>query len=156
MNEREQHLVVDLLTNQRIASLAVEVDERPFVSLVPFAAAADFDTFLIHASALATHSRGLTAGARYALLIHQPDTRTDSNPAQLARITLQGRVEPLGRSADSYGAAKDLYLAKFPQSEITFQLGDFTLYALTVESCRLVAGLARTFDLTPADLAELS
>ena len=110
----------------------------------------------IHASALAQHSQGLTSGAPFSLLIHEQDSQPETNPAQLARVTLEGTVRPFDRQEDSYPEARDLYLAKFPKSEVTFQLGDFTLHALQVARGRFVAGFAKTFDLTPEDLAELA
>ena len=156
MVDSNNPLLLKLLEQQRIATLAVLIEGAPLASMVPFAMTDDFQAALIHASGLAKHSAGLTAGAPFSLLIHEPDTQTDSNPAQLARVTLQGSVESLERDSDAYSQARDRYLAKFPKSEITFQLGDFTLYALQIESCRMVAGFAKTFDLSPADLAHLS
>jgi hypothetical protein len=139
-----------------VATLALTVDGAPFASLVPFAMTDGFGTALIHASSLARHSAGLTAGAPFSLLMHEPDTQPETNPAQLARATLLGSVEPLARDSDAYSQARDQYLAKFSKSQITFQLGDFTLYALTVESCRFVAGFGKAFDVTPTDLEELA
>jgi putative heme iron utilization protein len=152
----EEEQLATLLEGQRVATLAVLVDGRPYASLVPFAASTDFATALIHASRLARHSQGLLADAPFSLLIHQPDANPDTNPAQLPRVTLQGSVQPLDRQHGEYPSARDRYLAKFPQSQITFQLGDFTLYALRIESCRFVAGFAKTFDLGREEMTRLA
>jgi putative heme iron utilization protein len=136
--------------------LAVLVDGRPFASLVPFALSEDGGSVLIHASALARHSAGLQADAPFSLLIHQPDDSPSVNPAQLGRLSLQGAVQPLQREGPGYDDAKSTYLQKFPKSQITFGLGDFTLYALEIQSGRLVAGFARTHDLTPDQLAGIA
>lgn len=156
MDDHERTLLQNLLTDQRVAALSVLIEDRPYASLVPFAMTELYGAALIHASALAHHSQGLTAGARFSLLIHEQDSRPETNPAQLARVSLQGTVRPFDRQEESYSEARDLYLTKFPTSERTFQLGDFTLYALQVSSGRFVAGFAKTFDLTPEDLAELA
>ena len=105
---------------------------------------------------MARHTGGLTEGAPYSLLIHQPDLQPETNPAQLARVTLQGTVTVLERDSDEYLEARSEYLAKFPKSEITFQLGDFHLYRLSLDHCRFVAGFAKTFDLKEDDLADLA
>lgn len=156
MDDNERSLLQNLLTEQRIGALSVLIEGRPSTSLVPFAMTELFGAALIHASQLAQHSQGLKAGAPFALLIHEQDLQAEANPAQLARVTLQGTVRPFDRQEDTYSDARDLYLAKFPKSRVTFQLGDFTLYALQVASGRFVAGFAKTFDLTPENLAELA
>ena len=155
MDDSDKQSLASLLANQRVATLAVMVDGSPFASLVPFAMTDGFESALIHASGLARHSEGLTSGAPFSVLIHQPDCQPETNPAQLARLTLKGWVEPLDRDTGEYAAARDLYLAKFPKSAMTFQLGDFTLYTLRVESCRFIAGFGKAFDVTPAELKDI-
>lgn len=156
MDDNDRQLQRNLLTGERVATLALTVDGAPFASLVPFAMTNGFGTALIHASSLARHSAGLTAGAPFSLLIHEPDDQPETNPAQLARVTLLGSVEPLERASDAYTQAQGQYLARFPKSQITFQLGDFTLYALRVESCRFVAGFGKAFDVSLDELLDLA
>ena len=156
MEQEELDLLKHLLTEQRVASLAVLVEGKPFASMVPFALTEDCSAALIHASAMARHSVGLQADAPFALLIHEHDSMADKNPAQLGRITLEGIVYPLSREEPAYASGQHSYLEKFPKSQITFQLGDFTLYELRIEAARLVAGFAKTFDLTPQDIADLT
>lgn len=156
MEEQDRTLLQHLLTDCRVATLAVQIDGAPFASLVPFAMTDGNGAALIHASGLARHSAGLTSEAPYSLLIHQPDSQPETNPAQLARITLQGLVEILDKDSETYERARQRYLDKFPKSQITFQLGDFNLYSLSVESCRCVAGFGKAFDVEPGELAELS
>ena len=154
MEDNDRELLRGLLGEGRVATLAVNIDGAPFASLVPFAMTADYGAALIHASGLARHSAGLTSGGPFSLLIHEPDTEPSTNPAQLARVTLLGSVEVLEKSSEAYAQARDRYLAKFPKSEITFQLGDFNLYALTVESSRFVAGFGKAFDVDLDDLGD--
>jgi putative heme iron utilization protein len=152
MEQSERDLLKHLLTAQRVASLAVLVEGRPFASMVPFALTEDGSAALVHASAMARHSAGLQAEAPFALLIHEVDSTPEKNPAQLGRITIEGTVRPLDREEPAYAAGQHAYLEKFPKSQITFQLADFTLYELRIESARMVAGFAQTFDLEPREI----
>jgi putative heme iron utilization protein len=156
MDQEERDLLKHLLTEQRIASLAVLIEGKPFASMVPFALTEDSSAALVHASSMARHSAGLQADAPFALLIHETDHSAEVNPAQLGRISLEGTVRPLSREEPAYAAGQHGYLEKFPKSQITFQLADFTLYELRIESARLVAGFAKTFDLTTPDLASVT
>ena len=155
MDHRDKTALAELLGQQRIATLAVDIEGMPYASLVPFATGDRSQTLLIHVSELARHSAGLTDGAAFSALIHQPDCRPETNPAQLARVTLQGRVERLRPDTAEHKVARERYLTKFPKSAMTFELGDFSLITLRIESCRFVAGFGKAFDVAPTDLAEL-
>lgn len=146
---RQLHL---LLQEARTLSLAVLVDGAPHVGLLPFARSADGCALLVHASRLARHSRGLGAGAAFSALVHAADDGT-GDPLQVARVTLDGHVEPLQRGTPAYVEARAAYLERLPSSAVTFELGDFTLYALRVEGGRLVLGFAQALDVAPEDLA---
>ena len=124
MDDQNRQVLLELLTEQRIATLAVEIDGKPFASLVPFAATESLDATLIHVSQLAKHSAGLADGAAFSLLIHRPDCQPETNPAQLARVTLQGSVERLDPEGEPYGLERERYLEKFPKSASTVQLCD--------------------------------
>jgi putative heme iron utilization protein len=156
MSERPRKELSALLRECRVATLAVMVNDRPYASLVPFAMTQDLGAALIHTSSLARHSEGLTAGAAFSLLIHETDSPPHSNPAQLARVSLEGRVSPIERNDAGYAEARERYLAKFPKSQITFDLADFTLHALEIAHCRFVAGFAQTYNLTAAELKDLA
>jgi putative heme iron utilization protein len=156
MEDQNREQLSKLLHHGRVAALAVAIDGVPFASQVPFAMTEDLGAALIHVSGLARHSEGLTSGALYSLLIGEPDCRAETNPAQLARVTLSGWVEALERQSAPWEEARDRYLAKFPKSAITFQLGDFNLHALRVDGCRFVAGFGKAFDVTTDELAELA
>ena len=156
MGDRERKLLLTLLRDQRVGSLAVSVNKNPCASLVPFAMTEDLAVALIHTSRLARHSEGLATGAAFSLLIHQPDSSHETNPAQLARVSLEGRVRSFGRDEEDYLSARDRYLAKFPKSQITFELADFTLHALQIDRCRFVAGFGQAFNLTPEEISALA
>ncbi len=146
-------LLRQLLREQRVLALGVVVDGAPYVGLLPFVMHPAFDAALIHASTLAKHTAGLTAGAPFSALVHVSD-QPDGDPLQMPRVTLTGTVERLDAGSDAYEEGRALYLARFPGSEITFGLGDFHLYALHVEGGRLVAGFGRARNLTPGLLAK--
>ena len=116
-----------LIARQRVLALGVVVEESPYVGLLP--------------------------GAEFAALIHEGD-RGDGDPLQLRRATLHGRVVPLARDTDPYLEARERYLARLPTAAVTFQLGDFALFALHVESGRYIGGFAQAVDVRAADLRD--
>lgn len=142
-----------LLAEQRVLALGVVVNDAPYVGLLPFVMRPGFGAALIHASTLARHTGGLTAGARFSALVHASG-HADDDPLQLPRVTLTGTVDPLDAESKDYEADRARYITRFPGSEMTFQLGDFRLYALHIEGGRLVAGFGRARNLTPRLLAE--
>jgi putative heme iron utilization protein len=140
-----------LVADQRVLALGVLVEESPYVGFLPYAIGEDGATLLVHASKLARHTRGLLPGAEFSALIHESDSG-EGDPAQLRRVSLQGRVVPLSRDTAPYVEAREHYLARLPSAEVTFQLGDFALFSLHVESGRFVGGFAQAVDVRPADL----
>ena len=153
MNTEDQQLLRDLLDRCRVLSLGVLVDGAPYVGLLPFATTADRHSLLVHASGLARHTRGLGDGAPYSALIHLPDAEGD--PLQIGRVTFSGEVRRLQERTPEHDAARDRFLARFPDSAQTFELGDFGLYALRMREGRLVAGFARARNVSPGDLSTL-
>ena len=84
MDVETRRRLKELLTNQRVLSLSVVVQGRPYVGLLPYALKPDFTAALVHASKLAHHSRGLKLGAPFATLVHAPDDvrfRPSAHPA---------------------------------------------------------------------------
>jgi hypothetical protein len=153
MDDRDRNLLKELLA-QRVLALGVLVEGKPYAGLLPFAARPDFGALLIHASDLARHSRGLTPGAPFSVVIHLPD-RFDADPLQLPRVTLEGTVSVLERGMPEYESGRELYLGRFPAGARTFQLGDFHLYELGLEGGRLIGGFAQAHTVTAQMLAEL-
>lgn len=153
IRSEELELLRRLLTAQRMLSLGVLVDDKPYVGLLPFVTRPDFTALIIHASSLALHSRGLLPDAPFGALIHATD-RPEADPLQLPRMSLQGKVRRIPRDEIEWAASRDLYLAKYPSSRSIFQLGDFHLYELAVESGRLIAGFGSIHTLNRRTLAE--
>nr|MBN1229115.1 hypothetical protein [Anaerolineae bacterium] len=155
MKPEDQLLLRQLLNEERILSLAVAINGEPYLGLLPFVTRPDYKAILIHASDLAKHSEGLQTGASFSVLIHAAD-RVEADPLQIPRIALQGRVQKLQKGSEQYAAAREAYLSRFPTSAPTFLLGDFNLYALHINTGRMVVGFARTIFLTSAHLAEIA
>jgi putative heme iron utilization protein len=154
MNDTDRALVRELLTQRRVLALALLVNGKPHVGLLPFVLKPDFTGLLIHASRMARHSQGLLPGAPFSALIHSADT-PDADPLQIPRLTLEGEVHVFERDSPAYSAARTVYLKRLPQSDITFELADFSLYELRLRSARLVAGFARAANVPLDVLHEL-
>ena len=153
IRSEELELLHGLLTGQRMLSLGVLVDGRPYVGLLPFVTRPEFRSLVIHASSLALHSKGLTGGAPFGVLLHATD-RPGADPLQLPRLSLQGEVRRIPREATDWAAARDVYIDKYPSSRSIFQLGDFHLYDLVIDSGRLIAGFGSIHTLNRRTLAE--
>ena len=140
-----------LLTERRVLSLAVVAEGEPIIGLLPFAVTSDWRALIVHASRLARHTRGLVDGARFDVLVHDPDT-ADSDPMQIRRVTLRGEVRVAEREAD----ARATYLARFPEAEPITQLGDFAFFRLEIAAGRLVTGFAGAVNVTKDTIEALA
>jgi hypothetical protein len=151
-----EHLaaLMELLSRQRVLSLAVMVEGEPVVGLLPFACAPDFSALIVHASRLARHTRGLRDGAPFDALIHASES-ADLDPLQVPRATFQGRVTALPDGGPDADAARTAYLERLPSAEITLALGDFRFFRLEIERGRLVTGFAQAASITKETLRQL-
>lgn len=155
MDERDEALrsLRRLLDERPVASLATLHGGEPAVSMVPFVLPAGADELLIHVSALATHTRDLQAHPQAGLLVMaEPDAQTP--PQALPRVSLQVQARTLARDGGECEAAKAAYLARFPDSAVTFELADFSIVALAPLSARLVAGFGRAHALVGEPLRD--
>jgi hypothetical protein len=144
-----------LLDGERILSLAVLVEGNPFAGLLPFVPLPDYSGVMIHASRMSRHSAGLAAGARAAVLLHEQDG-PEKDPLQIKRASFECDVRPLERNGEAWAAGRERYLERFPDSRITFRLGDFTLHRLDFRQGLLVAGFGRAMAIAPRDIARLA
>jgi putative heme iron utilization protein len=146
----------ELLDEQRLLALAV-IDESggPYAGLLPFTVLPDHRSVLIHASRMSRHSQGLAAGARVGILLHEQDG-PDKDPLQIKRATFECSVHPYERQSADWIAARDIFLQRFPDSRITFRLGDFTLYRLDFARGLYVGGFGRAVDVEPDDVVRLA
>ena len=155
MNDESRRRLKELLTSQRVLSLAVIVDGQPHVGLLPYALTADFTGALVRASKLARHTRGLQPGAPFSLMVHAPD-RSDSDPLQVPRVTLNGEVRVIDIGSTDFARFREVYLRRLPEAEVTFGLRDFTLYELQFREGRYVEGFAAAVNVTSEDLRMLA
>ena len=151
MKADEKDQLRGLFDEGAVLSLAVLVDDLPYVGLLPFAVSDDYDAAIIHASDLARHSKGLDDGAPFSLLVHGGG----ADPMQVPRVMVQGSVEKVEKGTPDYDEARELYLSRFPSAGRTFMLGDFNLYRLVFTRGRFVVGFGRTVNLKPETLRDL-
>jgi putative heme iron utilization protein len=149
MDAASLHLLAQLIGAQRVASLGTLREGTPFVSMVLYAPAPDFRACYIHTSRLAYHTQDILRDPRVSLMIAETDDGT-RDPQTLARVSIQGEAHMVPPDDPTYGASREIYLSRFPQSEMTFGFGDFAIYRIKVERARYVAGFARAFNLKPA------
>ncbi len=130
-----------LLRGQRWACLGTQADEKPYVSWVAFAVEADFSCLILHLSRLAKHTRNLEVEPAVSLALSEPDDG-QGDPQQLARLTLEGTIEPVSSDNPDYARLKALYLQRLPDAEMLFQFSDFSLFRFAPQSGRYVEGFA--------------
>jgi putative heme iron utilization protein len=152
MQPPQLDVVRSLLTTRRVLSLAVVVEGAPVIGLLPFAVTPDVRALVVHASRLARHTRGLTDGAPFDALLHDPD---DSDPMQVNRVTLRGTVRAIAGDPTALAAARDVYLGRFPEAEPITSLGDFAFFRLEIEAGRVVTGFASAANVTRETLEQL-
>lgn len=156
MNPEEQQQLRALLRAGRWAAIATARDNEPLASWVAVVAEDDLAGFVLHLSHLALHTRYLEVNPRVSLSWSAPDSPAQSDPQQLARVSLQGQVAVIARGAGDYAAARALYLRQLPQAAPQFELGDFELYRFTPETGRYVPGFGRVHRIGPEELRALA
>ena len=108
--------------------------------------------FVVLVSALSAHTKEMLGDPNVALMIMEPETDTKP-PHTLARVSMQGRAEPIAQDDPRFGAARAAYSARFPDMVGLFELGDFTLFAIAPATVRVIAGFAQAASITPASIA---
>lgn len=119
-------------------------DGHPFGSHVPYLFGNDWSRVYLHLSRLALHTQHLTADPRVSLFIAEPD-KPAKNPLALQRLNLQGDALILSPTDVSYESVKQRYVAKFPQSQMMFGFGDFSLWELRMRDAHLVLGFGQAY-----------
>jgi heme iron utilization protein len=144
-----------LICNSRWASLGTLHNGAPFVSMVLVAPSADLCNYYIHISRLAQHTRDIQADPRASLMFVEKD-EGNSDPQQLARVSLVGRVFRVSYGDSDAPEAQSLYLQRYPASAPYFTFADFYMYRIKAESGRFVAGFAKAINLRVEDLCQAS
>ncbi|MBA2962533.1 HugZ family protein [Ramlibacter pinisoli] len=144
-------LLQRLLLERPIAALATLHRGEPAISMVPFVLAPSEMQLLIHVSALATHTRDMLDHPRVSVLV-TADTDGATSPQALPRVSLVAEALPLAPDGQAYLGARERYLARFPDAAQTFELADFSIFALRLQSARLIAGFGRAHSLAGESL----
>lgn len=134
----------ELVQDVRTAVLLTLRNGRPFGSHVPHIFGSDWTRAYLHLSRLALHTQHLLSDPYVSLFIAEPDG-PEKNPLALRRMNLQGEAAPLSPDAASYRDIREQYLARFPQAEMMFGFGDFSLWELRLEDAHFVLGFGQAF-----------
>lgn len=153
MDDDDARSLRRLLDTRPVGALGTLHRGEPAVSMVPFVLAAGDMRLLLHVSALAPHTRDMREHARVSLLV-MAEPGADLSPQALPRVALQADAMPLPREGADYEAARAVYLERFPDAALTFELADFSIVALQPVSARLVAGFGRATSLVGDALAD--
>ncbi|MBS0168950.1 MAG: pyridoxamine 5'-phosphate oxidase family protein [Nitrospira sp.] len=148
-HEEVQAAYENLVARVRTGVLLTLKDGHPFGSHVPYLLGADWSCVYLHLSRLALHTQHLLHDPRISLFIAEPD-EPNKNPTALQRLNLQGTAGMLPATHESYESVKQRYLAKFPQSKMTFGFGDFALWALRMREAHLVLGFGQAYHASAA------
>jgi putative heme iron utilization protein len=152
VNELYTALAAELVRRCKVAALGTLHDGAPSVSMVPYAIIEDPFAFVMLVSALSAHTKEMLGDPKVALMIMEPETDTKP-PHTLARVSMQGRAEPLSQGAPRFDAARAAYTARFPDMVGLFELGDFMLFAVAPATVRVIAGFAQAASITPESIA---
>jgi putative heme iron utilization protein len=112
--------------------------------------------FVTHVSRLSAHTRDMLESPQVCLLITAPEASSDSEPVPpqaLPRVSIPAVATFIDREHADYRQLALAYLEKFPFAADWFQLGDFSIVALTPLSARFVAGFGSAHTLKPEALA---
>jgi putative heme iron utilization protein len=118
-----------------LSTLSVHRAGFPYGSVTPYALSAGGAPLLL-LSRLAAHTKNLQADPRASFFVG--DRSAAEDPQAGARISLLGRVAPLGTADEPDARAR--YLARWPRAADYLALGDFSFWRLAVEEARLIAG----------------
>src|SRR5215212_3985755 len=103
MHTDELLIIARLIRSQRVAALGTLRDNKPFVSMVAYAAEPDFGGLLLHLRQLAAHTKQLLAAPQSSLLICEPDEGRE-DVQTLARLTLSGVAAPIPAASAAHAA----------------------------------------------------
>ncbi len=117
-----------------LSTHSARIGGYPFGSVVPFALDARARPVLL-TSALAEHTRNITADPRASLVVHSYAEDVQAGP----RLTLIGDVTELSTRDEGC----DRYLRRFPDAARLMALGDFSFRAIVARELLFVQGFGR-------------
>jgi putative heme iron utilization protein len=141
-----------LIRKERIAHLGTLRGGAPLVSMTLFISQQDLSAFYVHVSRLAWHTQDMLQDPRVALSIAETDDgRPD--PFTLMRVSIRGEASQLPPDQQEL---KRLWLARFPEQAVNFELADFSFWKIAPRDARFVAGFGRIHNLSAAKLRALA
>ena len=152
VKEQSADRAAELVRRCKVAALGTLHNGAPGVSMVPYAIAQDPFAFIVLVSALSAHTQEMLRAPNVALMIMEPETGTKA-PHTLARVSIQGKAEPISEDHLRFGAARAAYRARFQDMVGLFELGDFSLFEITPTAVRVITGFAQAASITPASIA---
>jgi putative heme iron utilization protein len=130
-----------------LATFSKRSPEYPFASVVTYAVdQTGSPIFLL--STLAVHTTNLLANPKASLLVFAEDAESD--PLSSARANFFGEVAVLSEAESR--SARELYLARHPDSEQWIDFGDFALYRMALVEAYYVGGFGVMGWVSGADL----
>ena len=154
MNAESNESLARLVRARSTAALGTLHGGAPYVSMVPYAIAADGSGLLIHVSTLAAHTKDMLADARVSLLITEAEG-AEKSPLGLERVSVQATAERVAAGAAGLPAFRAAYLARFPDAEQMFGFADFSIFLIRPLSARFVAGFGQAHSLTAESLTKI-
>ena len=151
--ELTEHLA-RLLRERSTAALGTLRDGAPFVSMVPYAIAANGSGFIVHVSGLAAHTKDILADARVSMLVAEAEGGGKS-PLALARVSVQAMAERVASDSSRLPEFSAAYLARFPDAEQLFGFADFSIFLIRPVSARFVGGFAQAHSLSAESLVNI-
>lgn len=144
-----------LIRGQRIAHLATLRQGAPMASMTLYLPEPGFTAFHVHVSRLALHTQDMAQDARVALSIAEADDGR-ADPFTLKRVSIRGEALQISNQDSQFEKLKALWLARFPEQAVNFELADFSFWRILPRDARFVAGFGRIRNLSAADLAACS
>ena len=152
MNAEMTEALARLLRSRTTAALGTLHAGAPYVSMVPYAIAAE--GFLVHVSTLAAHTKDMLADARVSLLVAEAEGEAKS-PLGLERVSVQATAEQLAADAARLPEFRTAYLARFPDAGQMFGFADFSIFLIRPVSARFVAGFGQAHSLSAESLLQI-
>ena len=143
-SDEVQAALAQLVNEVRTGVLLTLRDGHPFGSHVPYVFGNNWSRVYLHLSRLALHTQHVSADSRVSLFIAEPD-KPGKNPSALQRVNLQGDAVILPSTDAAYETVKQLYVLKFPQSQLMFGFEDFALWKLRMTDAHLVLGFGQAY-----------
>ena len=158
MDDGTAALLAKLIRGQRVAALGTLRQGAPLVSMVLYLPSPDFSALYLHVSRLAWHTQDMLADGRVSLSIVETDEPANpaSDPQRLARLSVRGEATLVPEDAPVHGELRAAWLARFPDSAISFGLADFAFFRISPRDARFVAGFGSIHNLSAAALVEAS